>query len=40
MTATALVSSAGIYLCEHRSVGGWGSGHERQILITIQGATE
>lgn len=33
-------SSPGIYLCEHRNVGGWGSGHERKIVITIQGATE
>ncbi|KAF1776627.1 Uncharacterized protein GQ600_6323 [Phytophthora cactorum] len=29
----------GIYLCEHRNVGGWGSGHQRKVVVTIQGST-
>uniref|UniRef100_A0AAV1TNP2 Secondary thiamine-phosphate synthase enzyme n=1 Tax=Peronospora matthiolae TaxID=2874970 RepID=A0AAV1TNP2_9STRA len=28
---------SGIYLCEHRNVGGWGSGHQRKVVVTIQG---
>nr|CCA15403.1 conserved hypothetical protein [Albugo laibachii Nc14] len=27
----------GIYLCEHRNAGGFGGGHERKIVVTIQG---
>lgn len=27
----------GIYLCEHRDAGGWGGGHTRRIVITLQG---
>mmetsp|Transcript_2443 Transcript_2443/g.3466 ORF Transcript_2443/g.3466 Transcript_2443/m.3466 type:complete len:210 (-) Transcript_2443:291-920(-) len=30
----------GIYLCEHRDVGGWGTGHARKIVITIQGLVD
>ncbi|ETK85311.1 secondary thiamine-phosphate synthase enzyme [Phytophthora nicotianae CJ01A1] len=29
----------GIYLCEHRNIGGWGSGHQRKVVVTIQGST-
>ena len=28
----------GIYLCEHRNTGGWGGGHTRKIVVTLQGA--
>mmetsp|Transcript_10359 Transcript_10359/g.16749 ORF Transcript_10359/g.16749 Transcript_10359/m.16749 type:complete len:208 (+) Transcript_10359:3-626(+) len=35
--AFALGTWQGIYLCEHRDVGGWGSGHARKIVITVQG---
>jgi hypothetical protein len=31
--------AVGIYLCEHRNAGGWGGGHERKIVVTLQGAT-
>jgi secondary thiamine-phosphate synthase enzyme len=27
----------GIYLCEHRNSGGWGGGHARKIVVTLQG---
>ena len=27
----------GIYLCEHIDSGGWGDGHVRKIVITING---
>lgn len=27
----------GLYLCEHRNIGGWGSGHDRNIVITLSG---
>ncbi|CCI48186.1 unnamed protein product [Albugo candida] len=27
----------GLYLCEHRNAGGYGGGHERKIVVTIQG---
>lgn len=33
----ALGTWQGIYLNEHRDQGGWGGGHARSILITIQG---
>lgn len=39
MRLVQLCSLAGIYLCEHRNAGGWGGGHERKIVITIQGST-
>jgi len=26
----------GVYLCEHRNVGGFGSGHNRQVTVTLQ----
>eukprot|EP00640_Fibrocapsa_japonica_P006796 CAMPEP_0113937998 /NCGR_PEP_ID=MMETSP1339-20121228/4448_1 /TAXON_ID=94617 /ORGANISM="Fibrocapsa japonica" /LENGTH=166 /DNA_ID=CAMNT_0000940923 /DNA_START=152 /DNA_END=652 /DNA_ORIENTATION=- /assembly_acc=CAM_ASM_000762 len=29
----------GIYLCEHRNQGGFGGGHNRKIVITLQGIT-
>ncbi|CAK4709646.1 hypothetical protein AeMF1_016204 [Aphanomyces euteiches] len=29
----------GIYLCEHRNVGGWGNGHNRRIVVTLTGLT-
>jgi thiamine phosphate synthase YjbQ (UPF0047 family) len=32
-----ILTQIGIYLCEHRNIGGWGSGHTRKIVITIQG---
>ncbi|GMF32266.1 unnamed protein product [Phytophthora fragariaefolia] len=34
-----IVLYLGIYLCEHRNVGGWGSGHQRKVVVTIQGST-
>jgi len=27
----------GIYLCEHRNRGGWGGGHVRRVVVTLQG---
>ena len=30
----------GIYLNEHRDQGGWGGGHARNIIITLQGQTK
>jgi secondary thiamine-phosphate synthase enzyme len=30
----------GIYLNEHRNQGGWGNGHSRHIVITLQGQTK
>ncbi len=33
----ALGTWQGIYLNEHRDQGGWGGGHARQIIITLQG---
>ena len=27
----------GIYLCEHRNTGGWGSGHDRTVVVTLSG---
>lgn len=27
----------GIYLCEHRNAGGWGGGHSRNLVITVNG---
>ena len=33
----ALGTWQGIYLNEHRDHGGWGGGHQRRILITLQG---
>ena len=33
----ALGTWQGIYLCEHRDQGGWGGGHARNIVITLQG---
>ena len=27
----------GVYLNEHRNTGGWGGGHRRNIVITVQG---
>jgi len=33
----ALGTWQGIYLNEHRDQGGWGGGHSRHIIITIQG---
>ena len=33
----ALGTWQGIYLNEHRDQGGWGGGHTRRILITLQG---
>ena len=29
----------GIYLNEHRDQGGWGGGHARHIIVTLQGQT-
>ncbi|KAF0692425.1 Aste57867_16501 [Aphanomyces stellatus] len=29
----------GIYLCEHRDVGGYGNGHNRKIIVTLTGLT-
>jgi secondary thiamine-phosphate synthase enzyme len=36
----ALGTWQGIYLNEHRDQGGWGAGHQRTILVTIQGQTK
>eukprot|EP01083_Nonionella_stella_P007615 21946_1 len=36
----ALGTWQGIYLNEHRDQGGWGGGHTRQIVITIQGQSK
>lgn len=33
----ALGTWQGIYLNEHRDQGGWGGGHTRRIIITLQG---
>ena len=33
----ALGTWQGIYLNEHRDTGGWGGGHTRRIMITLQG---
>ena len=33
----ALGTWQGIYLNEHRDQGGWGGGHSRSIIITLQG---
>mmetsp|Transcript_494 Transcript_494/g.941 ORF Transcript_494/g.941 Transcript_494/m.941 type:complete len:158 (+) Transcript_494:1-474(+) len=33
----ALGTWQGIYLNEHRDQGGWGGGHQRNIIITLQG---
>ena len=33
----ALGTWQGVYLNEHRDTGGWGGGHARQIVITLQG---
>eukprot|EP00814_Leptocylindrus_danicus_P022590 CAMPEP_0116041258 /NCGR_PEP_ID=MMETSP0321-20121206/24923_1 /TAXON_ID=163516 /ORGANISM="Leptocylindrus danicus var. danicus, Strain B650" /LENGTH=160 /DNA_ID=CAMNT_0003521381 /DNA_START=155 /DNA_END=637 /DNA_ORIENTATION=- len=33
----ALGTWQGVYLNEHRDQGGWGGGHTRRIIITIQG---
>jgi len=33
----ALGTWQGIYLNEHRDAGGWGGGHDRKIVITLQG---
>jgi secondary thiamine-phosphate synthase enzyme len=35
----ALGTWQGIYLNEHRDQGGWGGGHARRIIITLQGQT-
>eukprot|EP00569_Conticribra_weissflogii_P006689 CAMPEP_0171343944 /NCGR_PEP_ID=MMETSP0878-20121228/18296_1 /TAXON_ID=67004 /ORGANISM="Thalassiosira weissflogii, Strain CCMP1336" /LENGTH=157 /DNA_ID=CAMNT_0011847001 /DNA_START=190 /DNA_END=663 /DNA_ORIENTATION=+ len=35
----ALGTWQGIYLNEHRDQGGWGGGHQRNIIITLQGQT-
>lgn len=32
-----MFSFLGIYLNEHRDQGGWGGGHTRRIVITLQG---
>jgi len=32
-----VISFLGIYLNEHRDQGGWGGGHTRRIVITLQG---
>jgi len=36
----ALGTWQGIYLNEHRNQGGWGGGHARNIVITLQGQTK
>ncbi|CAM9193798.1 unnamed protein product [Choristocarpus tenellus] len=36
----ALGTWQGIYLCEHRDIGGYGGGHARQITITLQGIVD
>jgi hypothetical protein len=33
----ALGTWQGIYLNEHRDQGGWGGGHNRRIILTLQG---
>ena len=33
----ALGTWQGIYLCEHRDKGGFGGGHRRSIIVTLQG---
>jgi secondary thiamine-phosphate synthase enzyme len=33
----ALGTWQGIYLCEHRDQGGYGGGHARKIVVTLQG---
>ena len=33
----ALGTWQGVYLNEHRDSGGWGGGHTRRIMITLQG---
>lgn len=33
----ALGTWQGIYLNEHRDQGGWGGGHQRSIIVTLQG---
>jgi hypothetical protein len=33
----ALGTWQGIYLNEHRDQGGWGGGHQRSVIITLQG---
>ncbi|TFJ85158.1 hypothetical protein NSK_003581 [Nannochloropsis salina CCMP1776] len=33
----ALGNWQGIYLCEHRNAGGFGGGHARRLVITVQG---
>ena len=33
----ALGTWQGVYLNEHRDQGGWGGGHSRHIVITLQG---
>lgn len=35
----ALGTWQGIYLNEHRDQGGWGGGHTRRLIITLQGQT-
>ncbi|CAB9513244.1 UPF0047 protein YjbQ [Seminavis robusta] len=35
----ALGTWQGIYLNEHRDTGGWGGGHTRRIVITLQGTS-
>jgi secondary thiamine-phosphate synthase enzyme len=35
----ALGTWQGIYLNEHRDQGGWGGGHTRNIIITVQGTS-
>ena len=35
----ALGTWQGIYLNEHRDQGGWGGGHSRRIIITLQGTS-
>lgn len=35
----ALGTWQGVYLNEHRDQGGWGGGHARHIVITLQGQT-
>jgi len=37
LTAINVRSFVGIYLNEHRDQGGWGGGHTRRIVITLQG---
>eukprot|EP00979_Chaetoceros_neogracilis_P006850 scaffold1392_cov269-Chaetoceros_neogracile.AAC.12 len=36
----ALGTWQGIYLNEHRDQGGWGGGHTRRIVITLQGQSQ